>query len=122
MTITDNRTNVLASSAPTDVAIRRADEPVTADSGVEVINARQVTLNSVKGNNGLAQLYDSPGNDTLNAAATTATLTIGQSPNPVTAVTGFDTVQAFSTAGGNDTATQATALDYLLQLYGNWST
>ena len=49
VTITDNRTGVLASSWPTDVAVRRADEPVTADSAVEVVNARQVTLNSVRG-------------------------------------------------------------------------
>ncbi len=120
VTITDQRTNVLASSAPTDVAVRRADAPVTADSAVDVVNARQVTLNAVKGSNGLAVMYDSPGNDTLTATAGTATLTIGQSPNPVTAATGFDTVQAYSVNGGNDTVNKQATLDYLLQLYGNW--
>ena len=138
VTITDNRTGVLASSAPTDVAIRRADEPVTQDSGVEVINARQVTLNGVKGNNDLAAMYDSPGNDTLTAGngttagESTAKLTTpatpagtpaaGQRPNTLTTTAGFDTVQAFSINGGVDTANKQLPIDYLLELYGNWST
>ena len=97
-----------------------ADAPVTADSAVDVVNARQVTLNAVQGSNALAVMYDSPGNDTLTAAAGTATLTIGQSPNPVTPPRDSNTVQAYSVNGGNDTVNKQATLDYLLQLYGNW--
>ena len=124
--ITDNRTNVLASAAATNVASRRAGVPVTQDSGVEVVNASAVTLNAVKGNNGLAVMYDSPGSDQLTAGngtaagANTATLQ-NQNPNLSVAATDFDTVRAISSAGGTDTATQKPPIDYLLELYGNWS-
>ena len=62
------------------------------------------------------ELFDSAGNDALNAANQTANL---QGTNYRAEAIAFELVHAVSKAGGNDTVQQA-AIDFVLELEGNW--
>lgn len=75
-----------------------------------------VTAECSSGND-QAFLYDAVSNDALNASGNTATLT---STGRSISVSRFDRVQANGTAGGTNTATQAT-IDYVLDKVGTWN-
>lgn len=64
-----------------------------------------------------ANLYDSPGVNTLVAIGNNATLT---TPVNTVAVTRFSKVNAFQQSGTSDTVHQQT-VDYALQTIGNWT-
>jgi hypothetical protein len=69
-----------------------------------------------KGGYDRAYLYDSPGNDFLDATPKTATLT---TPTSLNTVQDFDWVRASSENGGTD-IDRTEAVDFALEAVGNW--
>ncbi len=131
--------SVLESGAGTDLANLTApanstfSETATA-STLAVSGVTVVTVNTFFSSNGAlvavpskititgngsdtANLYDSPGVNTLVAIGNNATLT---TPVNTVAVTRFSKVNAFQQSGTSDTVHQQT-VDYALQTIGNWT-
>ena len=66
----------------------------------------------------VADLYDSPGNDTVTVAGSSATLS-STSPAYLMQANGFGQVNAIETLGGSDQI-NLNAHTYLFEQYGNW--
>jgi hypothetical protein len=120
VTVTDRTTtNNLSHFQPGGVALRR-DNNLALAWGLAVKNAENVTVIANTVTTNLAVLRDSPGNDQLTAAGSTATLA-WPGGTLTGRATNFDTVRAVSVAGGQDTIDDTAAHDFVLEWIGNWN-
>lgn len=91
-------------------------------SGISLVSAQGWEILTMEGGGGYdrAVLYDSPGDDLLEARGQAARLLLFSNNDLVREVVDFDLVRAVATAGGVDARQVNGPLDYALETEGTW--
>ena len=126
----DNQVTVTGSDVADTIVFTPANSTQATDSTKHTVEVNGVPftfpasevpnfqfLGGSGGSQDVVQLRDSRGNDTLKTSGSTAVLSSSDYKAEAIA---FELVKAISSSGGTDQKTQESAIDYVLQLEGNW--
>jgi hypothetical protein len=125
VTLRGSNANELARLSPGTASLRRGLDYLNGNYGVLLLNVEDIVTDAAGGNDDLAVLFDTPLPDTLTAGSGTPSGSISAVLDNMEATVralAFDRVRAITSAPPGEDTADIQALDFVLDLVGNWET